>query len=89
MTFKGQSRKIIFYTFSPAPKWTKLTPDVRHNIVIEHAKKNGGAFSTFNKIATEAQLRTANSRPICLYALMLFVYRLRLRSAPLYEWVEI
>ena len=26
---------------------------------------------------------------LILYALRLFVYRLRLRSAPLYEWVEI
>ena len=34
---------------------------MRHNIVIEHVKKNGGAFSTFEKITTEAQLRTANS----------------------------
>ena len=29
--------------------WTKLTPDVGHNIVIEHVKKNGGALSTFEK----------------------------------------
>ena len=64
-----------------APKWTKLIPDVRHNIVIEHVKKNGGAFSTFEKIATEALL--------IVYALRLFVYILRLRLAPLYEWVEI
>ena len=35
--------------------------DMRHNIVIEHVKKNGGAFSTFENIATEAQLGTANS----------------------------
>ena len=61
MTFKGQRRKIMFQTLLPAPKWTKLTPDVRHNIVIEYAKKNGGAISTLEKIATEAQLRTANS----------------------------
>ena len=43
---------------------------MRHNIVIEHVKKNGGAFSTFEKIATEAQLRTANSicpEAICVY----------------------
>ena len=54
----------------PAPKWTKLTPDMRHNIVIEYVKKNGGAFSTFEKIATEAQLRTGNSicsEAICVY----------------------
>ena len=44
----------MFLTLLPAPKWTKLTPDMRHNIVIEHVKKNGGAFSTFEKIATEA-----------------------------------
>ena len=37
---------------------------MRHNIVIEHVKKNGGAFSTLKKIATEGQLRTANS--ICM-----------------------
>ena len=54
----------------PAPKWTKLTPDVRHNIVIEHVKKNGGAFSTFEKIATEAQLRAANS--ICPEAIYVY-----------------
>ena len=62
----------------------EIEPDVRHNIVIEYAKKNGGAFSTLEKNTTEAQLRT-----VTVYALRLFVYRLRLRSAPLYEWVEI
>ena len=43
---------------------------MRHNIVIENVKKNGGAFLTFEKIATEAQLRTANSicpEAICGY----------------------
>ena len=65
----------------PAPKWTKLTPDVRHNIVIEHVKKNGGAFSTFEKIAKYALL--------IVYALRLFVYILRLRSVPSSEWVGI
>ena len=40
----------------------EINPDVRHNIVIEHVKKNGGAFSTLEKIAAEAQLRTAYSR---------------------------
>ena len=71
----------MFLTLLPAPKWTKLTTDVRHNIVIEHVKKNGGAFSTFEKIATEALL--------IVYALRLFVYILRLRSVPSSEWVEI
>ena len=52
-----------------------------HNIVIEHVKKNGGAFSTFEKIATEAQL--------IVYALRLFVYISRLRSVPSSEWVGI
>ena len=31
-----------------------------HSIVIEHVKKKGGAFQ-LKQIATEAQLRTANS----------------------------
>ena len=41
-----------------------------HNIGIELVKKNAGAFSTFEKIATEAQLRNANSicpEAICVY----------------------
>ena len=60
----------MLLTLLPAPKWTKLTPDVRQNIVIEYVKKNGRAFSIFEKIATEAQLRTANSicpEAICVY----------------------
>ena len=43
---------------------------MRHNIVIEHVKKNGGAFLIFEKIATDAQLHTANSicpEAICVY----------------------
>ena len=43
---------------------------MRHDIVIEHVKRNGGAFSTSEKIATEAQLRTVNSicpEAICVY----------------------
>ena len=50
----------------PAQKWTELTPDMRHNIVIEHVKNNGGAFSIFEKIASYALL--------IVYALRLFVY---------------
>ena len=43
---------------------------MRHNIVNEHVKNNGGAYSTFEIIANEAQLRTANSicpEAICVY----------------------
>ena len=57
---------------------------MRYNIAIEHVKKNGGAFQLWKKIATEAQLAL-----LIVYALRLIVYRLRLRSAPLYELVEI
>ena len=54
---------------------------MRHKIVIEHVKKNGGPFSTFEKIATEAQLRTVNSicrEAICVYIAITLSYFIRM-----------
>ena len=61
----------MFLTLLPAPKWTKLTRDVRYNIVIEHVKKNGGAFSTFKKSQPKHSYALANS--ICPEGICLFV----------------
>ena len=64
----------------------ELTPDMRHNIVIEHVNKNGGAFSTFEEKKSQPKHSYAL---LIVYALRLFVYILRLCSVPSSEWVEI
>ena len=74
----------MFLTLLPAPKRTKLTPDVLYSIVIEDVKKNGGAYQLLKN-----SNRSTATHWLKVYPLRLFVCRLRLRSAPLYEWVEI
>ena len=81
---KSQRRKIIFLTLLPAPKFTKLTPDMRHNIVIEHVKRMVEPFQL-----KKNRIRSTATHWLIVYALRLFVYRLRLRSVLSTEWVEI